>query len=71
MVKITASMAGTVWKMHVKPGDEVAQGQEVAILESMKMEIPIEAPASGKVTQVFKGPGDFVDADEPIIELEA
>lgn len=43
MSQITATMAGNVWKVTVKEGDQITEGQEVVILESMKMEIPIEA----------------------------
>jgi len=42
MKKIEASMAGTIWKILVEAGDEVTAGQTVIILESMKMEIPLE-----------------------------
>ena len=45
-------MAGNLWKIHVKPGDVIEEGQEVAILESMKMEIPIIADAAGTVKEV-------------------
>ncbi len=45
MSVIKIQMAGNLWKIHVKPGDVIEEGQEVAILESMKMEIPIIADA--------------------------
>jgi len=44
MSKVTAPVTGTVWKIQVKVGDSVAEGQPLVILESMKMEIPVEAP---------------------------
>jgi len=47
---IPAHITGTVWKIEVKVGDAVAEGQTVVILESMKMEMPVESPAAGKVT---------------------
>ncbi|MED4778149.1 biotin/lipoyl-binding protein, partial [Bacillus atrophaeus] len=46
------------------------KGQEVAILESMKMEIPIVADTAGKVREVKKNEGDFVDEGEVLIELD-
>lgn len=45
MKQVTASMAGTVWNIAVSEGDQVTAGQSVVVLESMKMEIPIEAEA--------------------------
>lgn len=52
MATVKASMAGTVWKIVVTEGGEkVAAGQDVAILESMKMEIPIAAEEDGVVTK--------------------
>ncbi|MFM1652593.1 acetyl-CoA carboxylase biotin carboxyl carrier protein subunit [Brevibacillus sp. B_LB10_24] len=70
MSKVTASMAGNVWKILVKKGDAVANGQEVAIIESMKMEIPITADREGRVKEVTAGEGDFVNEGDPILELE-
>lgn len=66
---IRAVMGGNVWKMLVKPGDRVEAGQEVAILESMKMEIPIAAEAGGIVQEVRKQEGEFVQEDEVLIML--
>lgn len=66
---IRAVMSGNVWKMLVKPGDRVEAGQEVAILESMKMEIPIAAEAGGIVQEVRKQEGEFVQEDEVLITL--
>ncbi|AEB23743.1 MULTISPECIES: acetyl-CoA carboxylase biotin carboxyl carrier protein subunit [Bacillus] len=70
MSVIKIQMAGNLWKIHVKPGDVIEEGQEVAILESMKMEIPIIADASGTVKEVKKTEGDFTDEGEVLIELQ-
>ncbi len=51
---VIIQMAGNLWKVHVKAGDHIEKGQEVAILESMKMEIPIVADRSGTVKEVQK-----------------
>ncbi|AMQ74309.1 MULTISPECIES: acetyl-CoA carboxylase biotin carboxyl carrier protein subunit [Bacillus] len=67
---IKIQMAGNLWKIHVKPGDVIEEGQEVAILESMKMEIPIIADAAGTVKEVKKSEGDFTDEGEVLIELQ-
>ena len=70
MGKVISTMAGNVWKVLVKPGDQVIEGQEVVILESMKMEIPIVAESSGNVKEVMAEEGSFVDESEVLIELE-
>ncbi len=46
---VTAHITGTVWKIEVGVGDTVTEGQTCLILESMKMEMPVEAPRDGKV----------------------
>ncbi|WP_078380996.1 acetyl-CoA carboxylase biotin carboxyl carrier protein subunit [Sutcliffiella halmapala] len=70
MKKIEASMAGTVWKVLVSAGDDVTAGQTVIILESMKMEIPIEVAIDGKVASLSIAEGDFVNDGDVLLELE-
>lgn len=70
MNKITSSMAGNVWKILVNVGDQVEIGQEVVILESMKMEIPIESEISGKVSEIKVKEGDFVNEGDVLITIE-
>ncbi len=60
MTEIRASTTGTIWKILVAVGDTIVPGQEVTILESMKMEIPIEAEVSGRVTRVLVHEGESV-----------
>ncbi|QRG67181.1 acetyl-CoA carboxylase biotin carboxyl carrier protein subunit [Brevibacillus choshinensis] len=69
MSKVVASMAGSVWKVLVKPGDAVVEGQDVVILESMKMEIPIAAESDGIVKEVKVAEADFVNEGDVLIEL--
>ena len=69
MSNISSTMAGNVWKIQVQVGDKIEEGQEVVILESMKMEIPIEAEASGTVKAIKVNEGDFVNEGDTIIEL--
>nr|WP_269799270.1 acetyl-CoA carboxylase biotin carboxyl carrier protein subunit [Bacillus sp. FJAT-45037] len=64
------TMAGNVWKVLVKEGDKVEEGQDVAILESMKMEIPVPAEEGGTVKVIHKQEGEFVDEGEVLLELE-
>ncbi|KAB2332268.1 acetyl-CoA carboxylase biotin carboxyl carrier protein subunit [Cytobacillus depressus] len=70
MAKIEASMAGSVWKVLVKEGDEIKAGQDVVILESMKMEIPIAAEVDGVVTKVYAQEGEFVNDADVLLETE-
>lgn len=70
MTDITAPMSGKMWKILVKVGDSVAEDDEVAILEAMKMEIPVVSPADGTVKEIKVNEGDAVEADAVIIVLE-
>jgi len=67
---VKSNMAGTVWKVLVGPGDQVQAGQDVIILESMKMEIPITAEAAGTVKVVKVKEGDFVNDGDVVVEFE-
>jgi acetyl-CoA carboxylase biotin carboxyl carrier protein len=70
MKEITASMAGTVLNIFVTKGNQVGLGQEVIMLESMKMEIPIESSSEGIVKEVKVNIGDFVNDEDVLIVLE-
>jgi acetyl-CoA carboxylase biotin carboxyl carrier protein len=70
-MKIKAEMAGTVLEVKVKAGDRVTSGQEIAILESMKMEVPLLSPANGKIDAVLKKTGEFVNEGEGIFEISS
>lgn len=70
MKEVATNMAGNLWKLLVQVGDKVEEGQDVAILESMKMEIPVAAEQSGTVVEVKKNEGDFVDEGEVLVVLE-
>ncbi|MBN6887047.1 acetyl-CoA carboxylase biotin carboxyl carrier protein [Cytobacillus horneckiae] len=70
MKEISASMAGTVLNVMVAAGEEVTAGQEVFMLESMKMEIPIESNESGKVAELKVNIGDFVNEGDILLVLE-
>jgi acetyl-CoA carboxylase biotin carboxyl carrier protein len=49
---VPAHITGTVWKIEKKVGDKVAEGDVLVILESMKMEMPVEAPGAGEVAEI-------------------
>ncbi|WP_339237031.1 acetyl-CoA carboxylase biotin carboxyl carrier protein subunit [Oceanobacillus sp. FSL W7-1281] len=69
-MNIIASMAGNVWKITVAEGDKVSAGQDVVILESMKMEIPISADSEGEVEEIIVSEGDFVSDGDVILKLK-
>lgn len=70
-MNLVATMAGTVLSVLVEVGDTVADGQDVVVLESMKMEVPVQSESSGKVVKVHVQPGDFVNEGDVLIDLEA
>ena len=67
---IASPMAGTVCRLLVQVGDVVTSGQDVVILESMKMEISVQADADGRVKTVTVSEGVFVDEGNILLELE-
>ena len=68
-ISVNAHITGTVWKITVQVGDAVTEGQTVAILESMKMEMPVESPAAGKVSAIVAKEGQPIEEGAPILEL--
>jgi urea carboxylase len=67
---VMASVPGSVWQMKVKPGDRVRSGDVVAVIESMKMEFPVEADASGVVTRLSVKEGQQVNPGQVMLVLE-
>jgi acetyl-CoA carboxylase biotin carboxyl carrier protein len=70
MADIEADITGNVWKIVVKVGDEVAEGDTVLILESMKMEIPVEAEDEGVVKEIRCAEGESVNEGDVLVVLE-
>jgi acetyl-CoA carboxylase biotin carboxyl carrier protein len=68
--EVEAHITGNVWKILVKVGDEVAEGDQLIILESMKMEIPIEAEDDGTIKEIKIEEGQAVTEGEVVIILE-
>lgn len=58
---VQAHITGTVWKIEVKQGDSVDEGQTLIIIESMKMEMPVESPSKGTVQSIAVAEGQAVD----------
>ena len=69
MKELKASMAGTVLNILVAEGDAVTAGQAVVTIESMKMEIPIEAEFGGTVQKIHVEVGGFVNEEETLVTL--
>ena len=70
MKRILSNMAGVVLEFLVKPGEEVSVDQDVVMLESMKMQIPIQSTVTGVVKAIKVNEGDFVDDGDVLIEVE-
>jgi len=69
LVDVPAHITGTVWKIEKKPGDAVSAGDVLVILESMKMEMPVEAPANGKVDKIMCAEGQAVSEGQTLLTL--
>ena len=69
MTAVEAHITGTVWKIEVEVGDTVEEGDSVVILESMKMEMPVESPYAGTVTALLVKEGASVEEGAPLVEL--
>ena len=70
MPNVEAHITGTVWKIECEVGQSIAEGDTVAILESMKMEMPVEAPSAGKVTSIAVVEGQAVDEGATLVVLD-
>ncbi len=70
MEHVKAELSAMVWKIVVAEGDTVAEGQELIILESMKMEIPVEAECSGTIVRIQVAEGQAVAEGDVLVEIE-
>jgi acetyl-CoA carboxylase biotin carboxyl carrier protein len=66
---VQAHITGTVWKIEVKAGESVDEGQTLVIIESMKMEMPVESPMKGKVEQIAVAEGQSVDEGAVLLTI--
>lgn len=69
MAVIRAEMAGKVLEICVSQGDAVSEDQDLVIVESMKMQIPVGSPEEGTVVKVFVVAEQFLNEGDPIVEL--
>jgi acetyl-CoA carboxylase biotin carboxyl carrier protein len=68
--KVTVPMVGKIVGVTVKVGDTVAENDQIATLEAMKMEMPVVAPVGGVIKEILVSPGQEVDADGVIAVIE-
>ncbi len=68
--EVTAPMAGNIWKILVKVGDQVQFEDELMILEALKMENPIYAPVDGTVAEIKVAENDAVEANQVLMVLD-
>jgi acetyl-CoA carboxylase biotin carboxyl carrier protein len=69
MTDVKAHITGTVWKIEKKAGDSVSEGEVVVILESMKMEMPVEAPCEGTIAEIKIKEGQAVNEDQVLATI--
>ena len=67
---IRSEIAGTVWRIEAQEGEAIAADDPILILESMKMEIPVLAPESGKLLRILVNPGDDVREGQDLATLD-
>ena len=70
MTEVRAELVGNVWKVEATEGDEVAEDDVLIILESMKMEIPVTAPAAGTVREIRVKEQDVVQEGQVLVVIE-
>ena len=67
---VESEVTGNVWKVLKSAGDRVAEGEVIMILESMKMEIPVEAPIGGTLVSIVVQPEDQVEEEQVVAVIE-
>ena len=70
MTEVKAEITANVWQVRTEVGAAVSEGDELVILESMKMEIPVTAPAAGTVSEVRVAPDDKVQEGDVVVVLD-
>lgn len=69
LVKLVTEVTGSVWKINLQPGDAVAEGDVVMIIESMKMEIPVIAEEAGTLKEVMVAESEPVSEGQTVATL--
>ncbi len=70
MIDVKSQISGTVWQVLVEVGQDVSEEEDLIILESMKMEIPVMAPQDGKVVEILVAPNQPVQEGAVLLRLE-
>ena len=65
-IEVGSEITGRVWKIVTETGTKVSEGDTLLILESMKMEIPLESPCNGTVLKILLDEGDSVNEDQVV-----
>ena len=65
--EVKAEVGGSVWKIEVAVGQAVAAGDTLLVVESMKMEIPLDSPVAGTVLEIRVAEADMVDEDQVVM----
>lgn len=68
-MKVLSEVTGSVWKVEVAVGQQVAEGDTLIIVESMKMEIPVSSPKAGTVTDIYTTEGEAVTDGQVLVIL--
>ena len=71
VVNVKSEIAGNVWKILTKPGDKVEAEGEIMILESMKMEIPVQSPKAGVVKEIRVAEGEAIAEGQLVAIIDA
>ena len=69
-MQIKAELAGNLWKIVVREGQQVQADETLMILESMKVEIPVTAPTAGRVTKIHAREGETVQEGQILVDVE-
>mgnify|MGYP001350906032 FL=1 len=69
-IEVESEVTGRVWKIVTETGMKVSQGDTLLILESMKMEIPVESPCDGKVLEILPDEGESVNEEQIVAILD-
>lgn len=70
-IEIHAEVTGSVWKLLKKPGEAVSEGDELMLIESMKMEIPVISEEAGTVLEVLVAEGEAIQEGQIVLTIAA
>ena len=70
-IELKSEMGGTILEVLVSAGDPVTAGQELLIVESMKMEVPVESPAAGSIAELSVAEGAVIAEGDLLLVIES